>query len=212
MKIQKVLFVLAIIIFSVVFCTKVEAASGTISDIFNQGNEFANRGNGSTTLGNKLKEVIYNDVLPIVSLIGNLIFAIVTVVLGAKYIWSGVDGKSRVKETLPGFVAAIVFFYLAIEITSLFDPNISNSIGGEISNVNSYDTAAAKIVGTINSVVKYLSFAGIAFVGIKYMFESSNGKADVKERLFPMVIGMALVYCASYFVDFIISVGKQALR
>lgn len=181
-----------------------------LQDIISQGNRFQNSG-GDTGLGSSIANYITGDIKTIVSVIGNLIFAAVTVILGAKYIWSGVEGRSQVKETLPNFIAAVLFFYLAVEITGLFSPKTSGSIGSELGGVTDYNSLALKIIGTVNTVVKYASFAGVVFVGLRYMFASAEGKSQIKDSLVPMTLGVVLVFAATTVVDFIIKVGGDIL-
>ena len=191
-----------VLVFTV--CINSVNATGILGNLFNQAQNF--KGN-ETKLGSGISEFIDGNIKPIVSAIGNLIFAGVTVILGAKYIWSGYDGKSKVKETLPTFVVAVLIFYLADSITDLFFDNnaIRDTLTGD------YDSIAKTVIATVNLVVKYVSLAGIVFIGLRYMFESAEGKAKIKDKLVPMVLGIVLVFCASQFVDFIINSGTQII-
>ncbi len=205
------LFMLVMLVCVMLFSASNVMASSLIGDIISEGNEFVND-RENIGLGNSVKSYIEGDIKQLISLVGNLVFACVTVILGAKYIWSGVEGRSSVKETLPTFIAAVIFFYLAKEITDLFSPKTSGSIGSSIAGITNYNSLAGGIVGTINLIVKYLAFAGIVFIGVKYMFASSDGKAQIKEKLVPMTLGIVLVFSASAVVDFIISVGQQTIK
>ena len=102
---------LTILLVAIVSIFTVNAYAGLLDEIISQGNQF---NNGSTTpvLGNKISTFLTGQVIPVVSAIGNLIFAAITVILGAKYIWSSADSKASVMESLPTFVAAVIFFYL----------------------------------------------------------------------------------------------------
>lgn len=202
---------IAILIVSVVIFSMTTVNATLLQDIISEGNDFTSFGSDNG-LGSDIASFINGDVKTIVSLVGNLVFAGITVILGAKYIWSGIEGKSQVKETLPTFIAAVIFFYLAVEITGLFSPNTAGSIGASIGSANDYDSLAGMIIGTINLIVKYLAFGGIVFIGLKYMFESAEGKAQIKDKLAPMALGIVLVFSASTVVDFIISVGQQTIQ
>lgn len=175
-----------------------------LDQILDQGNGLNGRDDGN--FGGNIANYIKNDVVPVVGVIGNLVFAAVTVILGAKYIWSGADGKSTVKETLPTFIAAVIFFYAAESLVNVF----FGATGGL--NTSSYNSLANQIIGTINNVVRYAAFGGILVIGLKYMFESADGKAKIKERLVPMVLGIVLVFSATTFVNFIITIGRSTLN
>ena len=206
-KIVMVIILIAIMLFSVK-----TVKADLISDIIEQGNNFEKGGDNDTGLGSDIAGFITGDVKRLISLIGNLVFAVTTVILGAKYIWSGFEGKSNVKETLPGFVTAVIFFYLATEITALFSVKTQGSIGNTLSSIRNYRSLSGMILATVNLIVKYLSFAGIVFIGVKYMFASAENRAKIKDKLVPMVLGIVLVFSASSFVDFIISVGEQTIK
>lgn len=211
MKKTKIIILMFIII--CVFSTniiKVESSS-LIQDIISEGNSFTNAGQDNG-LGSSLAGFINGDIKDVVSLVGNLVFAGITVILGAKYIWSGVSGKSQVKETLPSFITAVMFFYLAVEITGIFSPKSAGSLGSGLNSIKDYDSLAKLIIGTINLVVKYLALGGIIFIGLKYMFASADGKAQIKDKLAPMALGIVLVFSASTIVDFIIQAGWQTLQ
>lgn len=179
--------------------------AGIIDDIIQKGNAFSS-GQSNSVISTKLVNYIKSNFIPAIALVGNLIFAITTMVLGVKYIWSGVEGKSKIKETLPTFVAAVVFFYLAQQLVTFF--TLSGSI---LTGSGSYNSLSGKIMGTVNAIIPYLAFAGILFIGIKYMTESADGKAKIKERLTPMVLGIIFVFSASTIVNFIIRAANDII-
>lgn len=203
--------VIAIIVIMITLFNTENVHATFLNNVISEGNNFQSQ-DSDTGLGSEISSFINDDIKSIISLVGNLVFAVATVILGAKYIWSGVEGKSKVKESLPVFVAAVIFFYLASTLTGFFSPKTTGSVGSEINGISNWSSLSGKIVGTVNQIVRYLAFAGILVIGLKYMFESSDGKAKIKERMVPMVLGMVLVFSASKVVDFIISVGEQTLK
>lgn len=54
-------------------------------------------------------------------------------------------------------------------------------------------------------VLQIASVGGIAFAGIRYMFASSETKADIKSSMIHLVIGMAIVFTASTIVNLIVN-------
>lgn len=210
---NKILLTVMLVAVLFAFTTSTVYASTFLDRIMAQGNKFDEMGTDSE-LGELIAEFIMDDLKPVVEFIGNLIFAAITVILGAKFIWSGVEGKSQVKETLPTFVAAVIFFYLATELVDLFNPLKAGTIGSDLSGAGGWLSLglAGMIIGTINTIVTYASIGGIVFIGLKYMFASAEGKASIKDRLTPMILGVILVFCASTVVDFIINSSKQLLR
>ena len=208
MKFKKIALVFMLIIAVICCLNSVQALN--IDEIFEQAKDFTSAGSDGE-IGTRLSAFILGDVMNFVSLIGNLIFAAVTVILGAKYIWSGVNGKADVKETLPTFIVGVIFFYLATQITAFFSPTESGSVGNILMGSGSYNTLAGTVLGTINAVVKVVSFAGLVFIGLKYLFASAEGKSSVKEKMVPVALGMLLVFSASAIVDFIIKAGNEII-
>lgn len=204
MKKTLIIFVIVIILFSF-SCYSYAAFS--FDEIFDRGNNF----NGVTTENANLtglEDVVKQFGTDLIKPVGYLIFAIVTVILGAKYIWSGVEGKSKLKETLPAFVVAVIFFYLAANVVTFFQDTFSSA---GMDNIDNIDTVTNNIWANVSNVVQIVAFGGIVAVGIKYMFESSDGKAKLKERLFPLIVGMIFVFCAAGVVDYIITAADKVV-
>lgn len=174
----------------------------SISEIFNRGNNVT----GSSSEYTQIETIIDEIGTGLVKPVGYLIFAIITVVLGVQYIWSGYNGKSKVKETLPTFICAVVLFYLADSVVALVKGAIG--YGTPISN---FETFTGNIWVNVCTVVQILAFAGILFIGVKYLLESSEGRAKIKERLAPMLIGIVFVFCAANVVSYIIQVANEVI-
>ena len=183
-------------------------ATGLLNNIISQGNSFGNSGS-TTSLGTKLSDFIKGDVMNAVLAIGNLIFAAVTVILGAKYIWSSAEGKSEVMESLPTFVVAVIFFYLGETLVTWLTG--TGGLATSISGATSWTSISGKIIWIVNTIVRYAAFGGILFLGLKYMFASAEGKSQLKTNMGGLVLGMVFVFLASKAVDFIIGVGDSII-
>ena len=174
-----------------------------LKDIFIQANNFKGT---SGEIGTKLKQFIIDEIIPIVSIIGNLIVAGITVILGAQYIWSSAEGKSKVLESLPTFVVAIIFFYLGEKLVSSLI-----STGNQVFDVTSWEQLSNNIIWIVNTIVHYVSFAGIIVLGIKYIFASAEGKSRLKTSMGALIIGILFVFSASTVVDFIIKIADETI-
>ena len=80
-----------------------------------------------------------------------------------------------------------------------------------IKNATSWGTISGKVIGTINLVVQYAAFGGILVLGLKYMFASAEGRAQLKTNMGGFVIGLVFVFCASKVVEYIVAVGNNVL-
>jgi len=183
-------------------------ATGLLNNIISQGNSFGNSGS-TTSLGTKLSAFIKGDVMSAVLAIGNLIFAAVTVILGAKYIWSSAEGKSEVMESLPTFVVAIIFFYLGETLVTWLTG--TGGLATSISGATSWTSISGKIIWIVNTIVRYAAFGGILFLGLKYMFASADQKADIKQGLIYLSIGAILVFCATTIIKFVVDATNEIL-
>lgn len=210
-KILAIFFIfLAIACFSTCF-SNVEA--DILNDIFSSGGSFLNSGknlSASDPFANSLKHDIFDStglgLIGAFSLIGNVVFLIITVVLGVKYIFSGIEGKSNVKETLPTFVIGIVFFYLAENLVNFF-----TDIGGQVQNTTNPNILIGSVWKTVSSIVQIVSIAGIIFIGLKYMMSPSYKKADIKNQAIAIVLGLMLVTTAVPILEFVIGIGSELL-
>lgn len=197
---RKIKILLAL--FLVIFVLSTNIYAFTLDSIFSDTNTKFGYSNGTEM--DPIITVFTSDIMPIIRTVGYLIFAIVTVGLGIKYMFSSIEGKSSVKETLPTFIVGAVFFYFAETIV-----NKINSARSDLTT--SYTSLSAKVLGTVNEVVQIGAFAIIIFIGIKYMFESPSGKASIKERMVPLIIGMAFVFSASGILGIILDAAKTAI-
>lgn len=195
--------IILIVLLTLLSAFTVNVHATMLDEIIKQGSEFSGT---SSSLGNELSTFIKEDIMNIVSLIGNLIFAAVTVILGAKYIWSSAEGRSQVMETLPAFILAVMFFYLGEGIINWL---ISATSG--IESATSWDTIAGNIIWVINTIVRYATFGGILCLGLKYMFESAEGRSKMKSSMGGLVIGIIFVFLASNVVNYIIDIGESVL-
>lgn len=186
--------------------------AGILDDILGQGGNFFNPSNAASqgTLGTKIVDYlnVSGGIVDAIKTVGYLVFAIVTVALGLKYVWSGVEGKSEVKETLPTFVVGVIFFYLADKLYAVFSGSFQSIFN--VPNIT-FNTISGSIVGTIYYLVNIGTIAGIIFIGLKYMSSPADKKADIKANLLPMAIGLIFVYCSTQVLTFFINAANQAL-
>ena len=199
------------ICFLIVFTVTINITSvygGFLEDIVGQGKTFFQPGSGNDVgnIGNNISTALTGSLIPIIETIGNLIFYSVAVFLGLKYIWSGVEGKSQVKETLPTFAVASCLFYLSDKIYTLATSVIKNIAGG-----STFQIIEGNLWENISLVVNILAIAGIVALGLKYMFSAADTRADIKKDMIPVVIGIVLVYSVTNILSFLVTAGGQVL-
>jgi len=179
-----------------------------LDKILGKGNSFFTPGGaeGSDTLGANIAQYLSQTFVPMIGDIGNLIFFVIAAILGVKYIWSGVEGKSQVKETLPTFVVGASLFFLSQKIYTFATVTLTQLTAG-----TTFTVVQSSIWATVALVVNVLAIAGIVALGLKYMFTSASTKAEIKKDLVPVFIGLILIYATSNILTFIVNVGGQML-
>lgn len=172
-------------------------STGTSTNWWGQANSFWN---GQTSDVAIEAVASMDDLVDLIKFVGNLIFVVVTVVLGVKYIWGGVESKASVKDSLMTLIVAALVFYGWNTISALF----MNS-GGNLNFVSSNAmTTATKIYSTVLYVANFLAVGGIVYIGIKYMMAGAEGKSQLKAKGVPIVLGIIMVYATITFLNLIV--------
>lgn len=142
-----------------------------------------------------------DDIVNMIHVIGNMAFIIVTVVLGVKYIWGGVEAKAGVKDSLTTLIVSALVFYGWSTISSLFLNEDRNNL---VFITDNYKTTADMIYNIILYVLDFLAVGGIVYIGIRYMMAGAEGRAQLKTKGVPIVLGLIMVYATWTFLNFIV--------
>lgn len=157
----------------------------------------------NTQIGNSTVGRIIGFLAPLanmVKLVGNMVFFAVTVILGVKYIWGGVESKASVKDSLITLVVAALVFYGWSTISGLVvTGNNLVFIQDEVS------ITAKAIYSTVLYVCNFLAVGGLVYIGARYMLAGAEGKANLKARGVPIVLGIIMVYATLTFLNFIVA-------
>jgi len=86
-----------------------------------------------------------------------------------------------------------------------------NDVNTGSNSLNTVDTAVKKTWNTVALVFQILAVAAIVFAGIRYMFTSADGKADIKKQTIGLVVGAILVFAASGIINFIVSITNEVV-
>lgn len=153
--------------------------------------------NGSTAGSSIISVDALSNLENILLVVGNMIFFVVTVVLGVKYIWGSVDSKASVKESLITLIIAAIFFYGYSTIKTLF-------VGSSLVK-SDFNSSAKVIYNIVMYICNYLAIGGIIYVGIRYMMTGAAGKAELKTKSVPIILGIIMVYATLTFLTFIVN-------
>lgn len=216
-KIYKCFFVLCFvfIIFLNINIVKAAETDASLNGIIESGSGwFRNASNGgvdrNTDLGGIFSDILgtkgSGGLLDGIFQVGNLVFVCVTIILGIKYAFTSFEGKVDVKESLIPLSIGAIFFYLAQSVY-----NFSKAIFNDFSTATSISTITDRIFATVATVANVCAIAAIVIMGLKYMFTSADERANLKQRMVPLIIGLGLIYASTQILGFIVSVGKGIL-
>lgn len=135
--------------------------------------------------------------------VGNVIFILVTAFLGVKYIWGGVDSKFSVKNSLMTLVVAAIVFYGWNAVTDILD--IQGLLTGNTS-ASGVDGFVGKVYNTIMYIINFAAVGGIIYIGIRYMMAGADGKAEMKLKGIPIIMGIIMVYGTVNLINFILKI------
>lgn len=133
--------------------------------------------------------------------IGTYLMYAAILFFGLRCIWSGVEGKTQFKELLPYLLIGIIFFNSADNLVALAEIVFGNT---------DYPNYVQDVWSNVLDIVRIIAFAGIIFLGIKFIFAAPSGKADIKSSLIPVLIGCIFVFASSTIVKLVIDISNEA--
>lgn len=164
--------------------------------------------NGSTTVS--VDQNVLSGISTLVEVVGTGVIAIVTVVLGMKYMLGSVQGKAEVKENLIGLVVACMFFFGWAGIRDMLITTNATAAGGLTGDtrLKIFDGDLESTISTIFTfcaiLAKLICVAVIAYNGMKYILAGAEAKAQLKQKTPIMIIGVIMVFCTTTFIQFIV--------
>ena len=73
--------------------------------------------------------------------------------------------------------------------------------------------AADKVInnvwGTVKLILQVLSVTAVIVAGVRYMFTSSAGKANIKQQSLGLILGAIIVFASTEFVNFVVKIVKD---
>lgn len=87
--------------------------------------------------------------------------------------------------------------------------NVNQGASTTGESIETANTAVSRIWNTVVLILQILAVAAIVIAGIRYMFASADGKADIKKQTIGLIVGAILVFAATSIINFIVSVTKE---
>lgn len=66
-------------------------------------------------------------------------------------------------------------------------------------------TMAGTVVGLIRAITIVATVVLVAYFGFKFVMGSANEKADYQKSFIPLIIGVFVVFAATYIADFLLN-------
>lgn len=114
---------------------------------------------------------------------------------------------NKIMSVLLVLVAVVAFVAPVFASNQIITTDIPNTVGNQ--SIGSVDQAVGKAWNTIKLILQICAIAAVVFAGVRYMFASADQKADIKKSMGILAIGAALVFGATFIIDFIVTVTEQ---
>lgn len=115
--------------------------------------------------------------------------------------------KKFILRAIPVILVGILMLANFSTVSAAWDPLNNGSLTND--SMNNIETGVSKVWNTVTSVLQVLAIAAIVFAGVKYMFASAEGKADIKTGMLGLVIGAILVFGASTIIKVVLKAQQD---
>lgn len=113
-------------------------------------------------------------------------------------------------------IKALKFIFVIVQIICLIFM-VTNIVYADMFRIytykyNPFGVSIAKILGIIQAVGVSVAIIMLTYIGIKYILVSPEGKADLKNQLFPYLIGCILLFGGSWLIGLIATFAHNNIR
>lgn len=161
------------------------------------------------TIPQEAQDVI-DQFTDMINIIGTTLIFVATIVLGIKFIFGSIDGKSEAKEDMITLLVACVFFFGWNGIMGILLNDAHNDIA-IVEGAPNYEVVLSKMLTIFRTISNCLLVVGVIYVGIKFIFAGAQGKADLKAKSGFFIIGIILAFCTVNVLTFLSDVINQVL-
>lgn len=77
---------------------------------------------------------------------------------------------------------------------------------------NPFNDSFSTILGILQAVGMSIAVIMLTIIGIKYIMASPEGKADLKQQLFPYLIGCVLLFAGSWLIGIIADFAHNNIK
>ena len=87
--------------------------------------------------------------------------------------------------------------------------NIDKDLKNSTDSIGTANDAVQRIWGTISLILQVCAVAAVVFAGVRYMFASADGKADIKKQTVGLIVGAILVFGATTVIKFVTDIAGE---
>ncbi len=108
----------------------------------------------------------------------------------------------------------ITFIIIQVICLILTVTNITYADMNSIYNhtTNPFNLSISKIIGVIQAIGMSVAVIMLTYIGIKYIYASPEGKAELKQQLFPYLIGCILLFGGSWLIGLIANFANTEIK
>lgn len=108
----------------------------------------------------------------------------------------------------------ITFIIIQVICLILTVTNIAYADMNNIYNhtTNPFNLSISKIIGVIQAVGMSVAVIMLTYIGIRYIYASPEGKAELKQQLFPYLIGCILLFGGSWLIGLIANFANTEIK
>lgn len=108
-------------------------------------------------------------------------------------------------------VCSILFiFIMFLGVFSVYASMVPNTPGTR-NEVTVVTNVAKNIWSTLRVIFQILAISAIIIAGLRYMFASADGKADIKNQTIILIVGAILVFSAVEVAKFVANTANSVL-
>ena len=106
-------------------------------------------------------------------------------------------------------VLAVALCFNNVFAFSTFEVDNVKDVGGTTDGMDTANNAVKRIWGTVSLILQVCAVAAVVFAGVRYMFASADGKADIKKQTVGLIVGAILVFGATTLINFVITITSE---
>lgn len=175
-------------------------------DFFGQATSWFGEGPSSQ---NGAAGAVLSQLADMINVAGTAVIVLVTIFLGIKYMYSSVEAKASIKESLINLLVACVFFFGWQSMAGILFP--SNKFVFTSSSDTTYTDMIGRIFATGTYIAQILVIVVVIYVGVRYIFAGASGKADLKGKSGQFLIGIIMAFASVNFLTYISKVINEIL-